>query len=249
VSGQSVNHAREGFCKANRGCNNTKLAPELLIITIMRRFLFALLTLLVFHGAKAENDSSSNGVSARGVIHEMNLARTNPAAYATHIEQMRANFHGNVLVLPGRTMWRTKEGIRALDEAIRFLHRAQPLPPLALSPGMSRAAADHCADQAGGQIGHGDPAGRMNRYGRWGSRWGENVSYGKSSARDIILALIIDDGLPGRKHRKNIFNPAFNVAGAAYGAHARYRSVCSIEFAGSFAEQRSPTETLVARNP
>ena len=98
-------------------------------------------------------------------------------------------------------------------------------------------------------MGHGDVAGRMNRYGRWGVIWGENLSYGRSTARDIVLALIIDDGLPGRKHRKNIFNPAFSVAGAAYGAHARYRSVCSIEFAGAFAEQGSPPETLVARNP
>lgn len=213
----------------------------------MRRFLFVLVALLVFQGAKAETDSSGDGVSARAVIREMNLARTNPSAYATHIEQMRANLHGNLLMLPGKTILRTKEGVRALDEAIRFLHHTQPLAPLTVSPGMCRAAADHCADQAGGRIGHGDPAGRMNRYGRWGSSWGENVSYGKSSARDIVVALIIDDGLPGRKHRKNIFNPAFNVAGAAYGAHARYRSVCSIEFAGSFAEQRSLTETLVAR--
>ena len=89
----------------------------------------------------------------------------------------------------------------------------------------------------------------MNRYGRWGSSWGENISYGKSSARDIVLALIIDDGLRGRKHRKNIFNSAFSVAGAAYGSHARYRSVCSIEFAGSFAERGERGETLVARNP
>jgi uncharacterized protein YkwD len=198
--------------------------------------------------ALAAGDSAGDEVSARAVIREMNLARTNPAAYAAHIESLRANFRGNLLVLPGRTMLRTKEGVRALDEAISFLHRAQPLPALSLSSGMSRAAADHCNEQAGGQIGHGDPVGRMNRYGRWGASWGENVSYGKSSARDIVIALIIDDGLPGRKHRKNIFNPAFNIAGAAYGSHARYRSVCSIEFAGSFAERSESSETLVARN-
>ncbi len=98
-------------------------------------------------------------------------------------------------------------------------------------------------------MGHGDVAGRMNRYGAWSSSWGENVSYGKMSARDIVIALIVDDGLPARKHRKNIFNPAFGVAGAAYGSHARYRSVCSIEFAGNFAERASARETLVARNP
>ena len=85
----------------------------------------------------------------------------------------------------------------------------------------------------------------MNRYGVWGSRWGENISYGRKSARDIVLALIIDDGLPARKHRKNIFNPTFNFAGAAYGAHARYGSVCNIDFAGSYVERDA---ALVARS-
>ena len=215
----------------------------------MRRLFLALFVSFVPNVLLAGNDLAGDAVSARAVIREMNLARTNPVAYATFIEQIRENFQGNVLVLPGKTMMRTKEGVRAVDEAVRFLRRAQPVAAVSLSPGMCRAAADHCAEQAGGQVGHGDPVGRMNRYGRWGLRWGENVSYGKSSARDIVVALIIDDGLPARKHRKNIFNPAFNVAGAAYGSHARYRSVCSIELAGSFAEYSRPTETLVARNP
>jgi uncharacterized protein YkwD len=217
------------------------------------RFFFTLAFFLGLRLAVA-SDSDRNAVSGRAVIHEMNLARANPAQYAIFIEQLRAHFHGNVLVLPGRTMLRTKEGVGALNEAISFLRSAQPLSPLAQSPGMCRAAADHCADQRNGRMGHGgsdwsNPGERINRYGRWGGAWGENISYGKSSARDIVLALIIDDGLRGRKHRKNIFNPAFGIAGAAYGAHARYRSVCSIEFAGAFAEAGAPSETLVARNP
>jgi uncharacterized protein YkwD len=77
----------------------------------------------------------------------------------------------------------------------------------------------------------------MNRYGKWSSSWGENIAYGKTTAREVVMALIIDDGLPARKHRKNIFNPNFNFAGAAFGPHARYRSVCSIDFAGNYAER------------
>ena len=84
--------------------------------------------------------------------------------------------------------------------------------------------------------GHSDPGERMNRHGIWTGRWGENISYGKHSARDIVLALIIDDGLRARKHRKNIFSPDFNVAGAAVGPHARYRTVCSIDFASGYVE-------------
>ncbi len=89
----------------------------------------------------------------------------------------------------------------------------------------------------------------MNRHGIWSGTWGENISYGKTSAREIVVALIIDDGQRARKHRKNIFNPAFNIAGAAIGSHARYRTVWSIEFAGGYAEGGTiPRGTLLARN-
>lgn len=176
-------------------------------------------------------------VSASAVIREMNLARQNPALYATYVEELRSHFDGKFLVLPGRTRLVTKEGVRAIDEAVRFLRSAQPIQPLTLSAGMSRGAADHCANQAGGAMGHGNPSARMSRYGTWSSLWGENIAYGKTTARDIVMALIIDDGLPARKHRKNIFNPTFNYAGAAYGPHARYRSVCTTDFAGGYTER------------
>ncbi|HMJ07032.1 MAG TPA: CAP domain-containing protein, partial [Chthoniobacterales bacterium] len=135
-----------------------------------------------------------------------------------------------------------KEGTRALDEAIQFLRRASPQTPLIVSRGMSQAAADHCAEQAGGGMSHRGRAGsttgdRINRYGSWSGTWGENLSCGRSTAREIVLALIIDDGLRSRKHRANIFSPNFNYAGAAVGSHAQYRTICSIEFAGGYAEQ------------
>jgi uncharacterized protein YkwD len=153
------------------------------------------------------------------------------------------------MVLPGGTRTRTKEGTRAIDEAIRFLRNAQPLPPLAASAGMSHAAADHCAEQAGGGFGHGNPAARLARHGSCSGGWGENISYGKSSARDVVIALIVDDGLPARKHRKNIFGPQFNCAGAAFGRHAQFGSMCTIDFAGGFAERGQLSEQpLVARN-
>lgn len=232
-----------------------RLVPHVLIISIMRASLLCLFfaaslvqpTLALAQEEKAE----PNG---RAVIREMNLARQNPALYATFIEELRSRMTGNVMTLPGGTRVRTKEGTRALDEAIRFLRSASPQAPLVMSPGMSRAAADHCADQASGGFGHAGRDGsnamaRISRYGTCGGAWGENISYGKSTARAVVLALIIDDGLPGRKHRQNIFNPSFTFAGAAFGRHARFGTVCSTDFAGGYAERgQSPAAALVARN-
>jgi uncharacterized protein YkwD len=198
--------------------------------------------------------NQDSGASGAAVIREMNLARQNPALYAEYIEELRGHFDGRVLTLPGQTKIYTKEGLGAVNEAIRFLRSARPQQALILSEGMSRGAADHCADQTGGTIGHGgsdssNPGARMSRYGVWGGSWGENIAYGKSSARDIVIALIIDDGLRARKHRKNIFNPNFNYAGAASGPHARFRTVCSIDFAGAYTERgQANVGSLVARN-
>jgi uncharacterized protein YkwD len=222
----------------------------------MRLFAFfsIFFALLVPGFAEARAPRANSELSGAAVIREMNEAREHPQVYANYLAALRSHFRGNVLVLPGGTLMRTHEGVAAIDDAIRFLQHARPLPPFVASSGMSHASADHVREQADGAFGHGgadgsSPAARLNRYGVWSGRWGENISYGKSTARDIVIALIVDDGLPGRKHRKNIFNPEFNYAGAAVGPHARYRTVCSIDFAAGYSERGpAPNESLLARN-
>ena len=229
------------------------LAPRVLINTIMHPR-FSVLPLMCLLVSVTPLKADENSVTATSLLREMNIARQNPALYASYVEEMQSHFDGQHLILPGGTRLRTKEGSRALDEAIRFLKHSRPQAPLSLSAGMCRAAADHCADQAGGRRGHdgsdrSNPGSRISRYGQWTRGWAENIAYGKTNARDIILALIIDDGLPARKHRKNIFNPKWNVAGAAFGPHATYRTVCSMEFAGGYSDQAPTTgQALVARN-
>ena len=63
------------------------------------------------------------------VLAEINLARSNPAAYAEYLTAMRPMFKGNLYSHPGQPTIATNEGVAALDEAIAFL-RAQPSAPL-----------------------------------------------------------------------------------------------------------------------
>src|SRR5207247_4624016 len=85
-------------------------------------------------------EKNEDVASGRAVIREMNLARQNPALYATFVQELRSRMSGNVLVLHGHTKVRTKEGAAAMDDAIRFLKSAQTLETMAISRRMCRTA-------------------------------------------------------------------------------------------------------------
>lgn len=179
------------------------------------------------------------------VLSEINLARTRPQVYAGLVREFRRQFRGKDYRLPdSNTFVRTEEGVNAVDEAIRFLYLQKPLPPLAWSDGLAAAAAELVAVQSSsGATGHGrtkelSMRTRIERYGTWQREIGENIGYGPAEARLMVMQLIIDDGVPGRGHRKNTFKPAFTTAGVAWGTHPRFREMCVIEFAGGFAERK-----------
>ncbi len=183
---------------------------------------------------------------AEAVVREMNFARTSPKAYVKTLTAYRRLYKGKLIYRPGKVPLRSQEGVSAVDEAIRYCLRVNPVGKLVLSPGMSRAAADHIKDTGPrGSTGHygsdgSTPFARMNRYGRWRHRAGENIAYGQHSARAVVRGLIIDDGVPGRGHRRNIFNGAFRVCGVARGSHRRYRTMCVITYAGGYREAAAP---------
>jgi uncharacterized protein YkwD len=182
----------------------------------------------------------------QGITKEVNLARTNPGAYSDWLKGQRAHYQGTQLRRPGETPIRTKEGLAAMDEAIRWLEKQRPVGALRLSKGLSLAARDLVAAQgAAGGFGHTGPDGsspsdRIERHGRWESVLGENIAYGQRTARDVVAAFIVDDGVPGRGHRKNLFNAAFHVMGVDCGPHATYGVTCAITFAGGFRDKAEP---------
>jgi hypothetical protein len=75
---------------------------------------------------------------------------------------------------------------------------------------------------------------RSAKNGQTQGRSGENLSYGSRSGKDSLVQLLIDDGVPSRGHRNNIFNPAFHVVGVGIAAHKSYRWMNCSNYAGGF---------------
>jgi len=56
-------------------------------------------------------------------------------------------------------------------------------------------------------------------FGNWQRTISENISYGSSTAMDVMLALMVDDNVPSRGHRHGIMNPDVGVVGLWTGPH------------------------------
>jgi uncharacterized protein YkwD len=185
------------------------------------------------------------------VLREINLARTQPQNYVAFLTQLRPHYVGHQLRRPGEmapvagrgATLTTQEGVKAVDEAIAFLRATAPLPPLAVSRGLSLAAKDHVKDQGSkGGLSHqgsdGSTSGdRANRYGRWQGQIGENMALGIASARGMMMNLIIDDGVPGRGHRHNLFSARAGTVGVACGPHKMLHIMCVMMFAEGYTER------------
>ncbi|CAK82989.1 unnamed protein product (macronuclear) [Paramecium tetraurelia] len=173
----------------------------------------------------------------------LNKLRQNPKLAIPKLQEHLKLFKGNVLQKPGEIPLQTNEGPKAVNECISFLQNQKPLNPLTWSKGLECAARDHVKDTGPkGVTGHTGTDGssmsdRIERYGEWDVTVGENISYGQTTGEDVIIQLIIDDGVSSRGHRKNCFKPEFGVVGIYDGEHKQYKTQCVFDFAGSFEDK------------
>lgn len=163
------------------------------------------------------------------VLSELNLARTQPRTYARALQEAARQTRASGAY----------DDPAAYSEAVDFLMRQPALPPLGADAALEGAALAHTDFQGPrGGFGHAGPGGesldqRLRRHGAFAMLMAEDISYGYANPREVVLQLIVDSGVPGRGHRKNIFNPAFREAGVACGPHRVYGAMCVVDFAGT----------------
>ncbi|MDR1029436.1 MAG: CAP domain-containing protein [Treponema sp.] len=177
----------------------------------------------------------------KDVVLEMNKVRNNPKQYAElYIQPELGYYNGNLYSRPGQISIQTQEGKKAVEACIAALSNMKSVPRLTPELGLSLGAKDHTADQGKtGKTGHdgsdrSTPFTRINRYGSGYTAAGENIAYGPTTGRELVVQLLIDDGVPSRGHRTNIMNKDFEQTGISFGKHPEFRTICVITYAKDY---------------
>jgi uncharacterized protein YkwD len=172
----------------------------------------------------------------REMVFEINRVRATPRSYLVYIEPMLAearqklaeqgkggrNYSLTTTFYPDHkqvdTTWHfvNEEEVHALETLVEDLKKLPILSILKPDPGIYKAASKHAADQHAHNwsLGHtgtdgSNPWDRITKFSPTMSFGNENIA-GNSmrvTARDIVIQLLVDSGIPGYGHRYNLLDP------------------------------------------
>ena len=164
------------------------------------------------------------GAQPDQVLALMNEARTDPQGFLTH------------RLLPFVKEKRLEDN-RYAQSLIEELKSAKKINPLNSSPVLEKLARAHAQDMGShGKVGHSSSNGmsfenRVRKKIKTGMI-AENCDYGNSEPLDIVMSLLIDDGITSLGHRKNILHPDLKSVGIAIEEHKTYGMNCVMDFSG-----------------
>lgn len=181
---------------------------------------------------------------ARKVVKEINKVREDPTSYIEKIENQMRYLQGSLLKIPGQEAIITNEGELAYEEALGYLKNKEGVKKLKSWKPINLVCEDHVNDIGEkGLITHDSSdwknlGERAGKYCKWQGAINENLDFGNTTAENIVIAMLIDDGVADRTRRENIFNNDFNYIGAACGDHKEYHICTAIVFLSDFSEDR-----------
>ncbi len=178
-----------------------------------------------------------------------NQVRTNPQSFITILEKYKTYFKENILNKPSGPI-ETIEGPLAYEEAIKFLKNQMSSPALKLHTILSNIAEKHCYDVGKGIYDHigsdgKDPAQRIEQYIEWDIKCAESIEIGSNSAEEIMINLIVDDGVHSRGHRSNIFSNDFKYIGIACGLHSIHEICTVINYVAEIKEEKIYNKMII----
>ncbi len=211
-----------GVCMPAWRCYIFSLTVNLLVLAILPLSALAKPNQVMAQVLTNESNSNSNSKQAANttnaptalepaILSEINRVRTNPQDYAQWLEEQRQYYDGIWLRLPGEKAIRTNKGRKVLEEAIAFLKQQQPLPPLKTSPQAAATATSELENFA-----------TPNNI--------QYFSYGRKTARGIVMGLVVDELFPDRRRRNSLLSPDAENTGVVCKPDPRYAKICAIAY-------------------
>ena len=167
------------------------------------------------------------------IFFEINKVRSDPQSYIPILEAQKELFKNDILYRENQPPIQTYEGVAAFDEAIKFLEEQSSVPNLKLDEKLTLAATDLVNDIGPkGLTSHEGSDGknisdRIEKYCEWDGACAENIEKKKKNADNIIINLLVDDGVKQRYQRKNLFHTDLKYIGVGVGAHKDY-GICTV---------------------
>ena len=168
----------------------------------------------------------------RQLVEEINAVRTNPAAYASKVQEYIPNFQDKILKLPDqRVAIKTQEGAAAYEECVNFLRSAEPTQAHVPSRGLTRIANDFLSGVQSvdpSQIATIDMNAIIDKYGSFQGNFSRAMEFGGSTPEQVVINLLVSDGDKTRSQRDALLNPILKRIGVSQGKHDIYRTVTII---------------------
>ena len=175
---------------------------------------------------------------AEEIFREQNEVRKNPQSYIEKLENSLKYYKDTKIYSPpDEDPIKTTEGKDSVEDAINFLKNQKPLKKLILSEEISKACLDHIKDIGPkGMTVHEGSDGkniseRIEKYAEWDGEIAENLDFGFKKAENVLINLLVDDGVKERYQRSNMFYPNFRYMGVAVGPHKDYGICVCIGYA------------------
>lgn len=192
-----------------------------------------------------EQDNTNYKSIQEELFKQLNNLRQNPRLYIDLIEaEMKTIKKNNVLIKKDSNLQiQTLEGKPAYEDAILFLEQQEPVPPLINETRLSYAAEDLVKDIGQrGVVSHQDKEGlfvseRIEKYCEWNLCANELIEVSSKNAQDILVSLLVDDGIRDRLDRRALFHPDYKFVGIACGPHLEYEIITVIVFAGEIRQK------------
>ncbi len=159
------------------------------------------------------------------VLALMNEVRTDPQGFLAH----------RLLPFVKEKELEDNSYAKSLIEELKYARKINPLKSSAPLEKLARAHAQDMGSK--GTVGHNSSNGmtfenRVRKKIKTGMI-AENCDYGSTEPLEIVMSLLIDEGIASLGHRKNILHPGLNYVGIAIEKHKTYGVNCVMDFSGS----------------